>query len=438
MSLPKKVFRFVGKPFRWFKHTRRRNKVFTIIGLIIAGSIAGNAIAQATAKPPYQVEKAKYEDIIQVVSETGNINTSGRVDIYSTATGIIEEIYVQNGTEVKTGQELFSVRSTATDQQKATANAAYQGAVSAQKAAEQAKLSADAAMWTAQKARLDARENKRVKDDHKDQYEDLQEQSIDAAAAQAEKNFTAAETTYKQADIAVTAAKANTAAAYLDYQATKNAIVKATTNGTVANLSLVQGDNVTAGSSGLSAAAGAGGAAAATGLTSGVSAGSPVLTIANLSSQYSIKLAVNEVDIPKVHEGQKAKIELDAFSGKTYRGTVTHVDAVGTNTQGVVTYNVLISIDNPDSNMKPGMTADADVEVDRQEHVLTVPNSAVKPYKGGKAVRIVEPGKKELKFIPVEIGLKGETRTQITKGISEGQEVVTALTNDQVERRGPF
>jgi HlyD family secretion protein len=435
MSRIKKVFKFVGKPFIWFKRTRRRNKVFTIIILGIAAIVISNIIQQATAKSPYEVQKAKYEDVVQFVSETGNINTSGRVDIYSTTTGIIEELYVENGSTVKTGQELFSVRSTATDQEKAAAYATYQSAVSAQKTAERAKLTADASMWTAQKTLLDAKEVKRVKDTSEHGYDELDKQSIDAANAQAEKSFTAAETNYKESDIAVTAAKAQVTSSLLGYQATKNAKVKATTNGTVANLSLTEGDNVTSG--GPSALSVGGASAAVAGLSAGTTS-TPVLTIANLTSQYSIKLPLNEVDIPKVNQGQVVKITLDAFSGKTYNGIVTNVDAVGTNTQGVITYNVLVSIDNPDSKMKPGMTADADIEVDRQNHVLTVPNSAVKPYKGGRAVRIVDPKTKTLKFVPVEIGIKGETRTQITKGITEGQEVVTALTNEQVQKQGLF
>ncbi len=430
MSFLKRIFHLLLKPFRWFKRTRRRNKVFAIIALIIVGSIIGTQIQNATAKPPYETQAAKVEDIVQLVSETGNVSTGGRVDVSSTATGVIEELYVQNGDAVELNQQLFKVRSTATEQEQATANASYQSALSAQKKAEQGKLAADSAMWSAQKLRLNAKEAKRVKDDHKDDYEDLEEQSVDASAVQTEKDFTAAETAYKEADVSVVAAKAQVTATWLAYQATKNAVVKAPTTGTIANLSMAVGDNVTAGgSSALSASA-------ALGL--GATASTPVLTIANLSSDYSIKLALNEVDIPKVKQGQHATIVLDAFAGKKYNGSVTHVDAVGTNTQDVITYNVVVSIHDADSGIKPGMTADVDIEVDKANDVLSVPNSAVKPYKGGRAVRVIDPKTKELQYIPVQIGIKGESKTQIIKGISEGQEIVTALSNEQVKKQSGF
>lgn len=144
------------RPFVWFKHTRRRNKVFTIIGLLILLSIIGGQIAAATAKPPYVTQKVTRGDIEQFVSETGNVETAGRVDVDSTATGIIEKIYVKNGDTATIGQELFEVRSTASEQEKASANATYQSALSSLATAQQTKDSLDAAMWAKRQAYLDA------------------------------------------------------------------------------------------------------------------------------------------------------------------------------------------------------------------------------------------------------------------------------------------
>ena len=68
-------------------------------------------------------------------------------------------------------------------------------------------------------------------------------------------------------------------------------------------------------------------------------------------------------------------------------------------------------------------------------NVLTVPNSAVKPYKGGRAVRVVDKKSKEgFKYVPVEIGLKGKDKTQILSGIKEGQEVITVVSNEKAKQ----
>lgn len=421
----KNIVSLFKKPVTWFLSTSLRNKVIVAVLIFIIGFVIARQVQSANREPSYLTESVSRGSIVELVSETGNVSTGGKVDITSSSTGIVEEIYVQNGDPVEVGTQLFKVKSTATEQEKATAWASYQNAVSTQKTAEQTKLANDATMWTAQKTLLDAREAKRVKDDNKDDYEDLEEQSIDAAHVQAEKNFATAEQKYKEADVAINAAKAQVNSAWLAYQATQNAVVKSTATGTVANLSISVGDKVTAGASG-----------APTSLAAQAAPTAPVLSIVSSSENYVVKLALNEVDIPKVRSGQKSEIFLDAFSDKTFNGRVTSVDDVGTDNQGVITYNVYITLLNPDNNIKPGMTANADIEVDKAENVLAVPNSAIKPYKGGKGVQIYDAKSKKPVYVPIKIGVKGIDKTEVTEGVTEGMKVITALQNGQVARSG--
>lgn len=431
MTQFKQILKPLQKPIKWFRQTSLRNKLTVVVVAVMAGILIVRNIQAADAKPQYITQPVERADIVEIVSETGNVDSSGRVDVFSTSTGIIEEIYVANGDQVEINQNLFKVRSTATDQEKASAWASYQNAVSAQKTAEQNKQSLDVAMWTAHKTLLDARETKRVKDDNKDDYEDLEQQSIDAALVQAEKNFAVAEQKYKEADTAINFAKAQVNSTWLAYQATQNVIVKAPAAGTVSNLLFQIGDKVAV-SSGVSTL---GGISSMTMLTSSSqSAGTtPVLIISNLND-YTVKLTINEVDVPKVQPEQKVLVTLDAFQDKNFEGSVTHVDRIGTNNTGVVTFNVFVAITNPDPGIRPGMTANVEIEVDKADDVLTVPNSAIRPYKGGKAVRIIDPNTNEMLYIPVTLGVKGNEKTEITEGVEEGMEVITSLQNGQVER----
>lgn len=407
----------------WFRKRRLRTKIFMALGLLLTVFLINRQVSAANAQPSYVTKPVQKGNIVQLVAETGNVNTSGRADVFSTTTGIIEEVYVNNNNVVETNQDLFLVRSTATEQEKATAYAAYQGAVSAQKTAEQTKVTTDAQMWTAQQTWINARNDVNYKNNNSknpatnNTYTDLEKESVETGAVQSEKNFRALEKKVLEADVAINAAKSQVNSTWLAYQATQNIVVKSPTNGTITNLSVSIGDKVTS--------------------SAGTTTASPVLTIANLGS-YSIKLALNEVDIPKVRQGQKAAISLDAFPGKEFRGTVSHVDVVGTNNAGVVTYNVVVTILNPNTGIRPGMTANIEIEVDKAENVLTAPNSAIKPYQGKKAVQIYDKQTKKTKFLPIEVGIKGTERTQIIKGVTEGTEVITALTNDQVKRSGPF
>lgn len=427
------------KPFVWFRSTRRRNKVFVIIAVLIIGSVIFNQVQVANAKPQYVTKKVERGNIVQLVSETGNINTAGRVDVPSTATGIIEELYVANNDTVSVDQNLFKVRSTASDQEEAAANATYQNAVSSYTTAVQTKESLDAAMWLKRQAVLDAKNNDNYQNSNttnpttKSDYTDLEKQSIDNGVVLAEKDFVAAEKKYKEADIAVRAAQAQVTSSLLSYQATQNVVVKAPSGGTVTNLSFKVCDSVTA------SGGGGASAASATGTTSvsAASGGSAVLTLANLVD-YSIKLAINEVDIPKVKVAQSADISIDAFSGRSFTGLITHVDQVGTNDQGIVTYNVVLDITDPTDVIRPGMTANVDIEVAQERNILTVPNSAIKPYQRKKAVQVVDPQTGEPKYVPVAVGIRSPEKTQIIRGIEEGSEVITALKNDQIPADNPF
>jgi len=161
-----------------------------------------------------------------------------------------------------------------------------------------------------------------------------------------------------------------------------------------------------------------------------------VLSIISGQESFTVKLSLNEVDVPKVKTGQKARIFLDAFPDKTFDGRVVSVDEIGANTQGVVTYNVYIAILNFDNKIKPAMTANVDIEVDKAENVLTVPNSAIKPYKGGKAVQFYDHKTNLPVFVPIKIGVRGIDKTEVVEGVTEGMEVITALQNGQVKRSG--
>jgi multidrug efflux pump subunit AcrA (membrane-fusion protein) len=84
------------------------------------------------------------------------------------------------------------------------------------------------------------------------------------------------------------------------------------------------------------------------------------------------------------------------------------------------------------------MNVDVKIITNKLEQVLSVPNAAVKPYKGGRAVRVPGAKKGEVLYKAVKIGVKGESRTQIVSGIGEGQLVITSLTSEQNKRPGPF
>lgn len=401
-----KVTRLLTKPFKWFLKTRKRNKVGVVIVALIIVFMIINGTRQANSGPQYLFQKVSRGNITELVSETGNVGNTNRTNIYSPTNGIIEEIYVNNNDKVVIGQNLFKVRSTATEQEKAQALATYLAAKNTLDTANSNLYSLQSIMfskWDTYKtlAEGDTYENS----DGSPKYN----QRSSAEFHIAEEDWLAAEANYKKQQAVISQAQASLTSANLLYQATQNTVVKATTPGVVANALISVGDAITA---------------------AGVNTvPSPVLVIISENSGANINISLNEVDIPKVKEGQKVDLTLDAFPGKTFEGIVKGIDTAGTDTSGVITYNVLINIANPDSGIRPGMTVNADIKVAQAENVLTVPNGAVKPYQGKKAVQILDAQTKKIKYIPVEIGIKGPEKTEIKSGISENMEIITGAKN---------
>lgn len=105
----------------------------------------------------------------------------------------------------------------------------------------------------------------------------------------------------------------------------------------------------------------------------------PVLfTIANDLSKMQITAAVAEADVGTVAEGQSVNFTADAFPNRTFHGVVTQVRNAFKVTSNVVTYDTIISVDNKDLKLRPGMTANVSIVVARRDNVLRVPNSALR------------------------------------------------------------
>ncbi|OGJ11454.1 hypothetical protein A2565_02800 [Candidatus Nomurabacteria bacterium RIFOXYD1_FULL_36_19] len=155
-----------------------------------------------------------------------------------------------------------------------------------------------------------------------------------------------------------------------------------------------------------------------------------------IAKQKLVKIALNEVDIAKIKLGQKATLTFDAIDGLTITGTVEGIDSVGTVSQGVVTYNVSVSLDTDDVRIKPGMSVSATIIINTTKDVVVVPNSAIKTGRGVSYVEVFssplmssngEQGSTSNTLpsrVPIKIGLSDDTSTEILSGLKEGDIIV--------------
>jgi len=169
----------------------------------------------------------------------------------------------------------------------------------------------------------------------------------------------------------------------------------------------------------------------------------PVLfTIAKDITKMNINAAISEADIGQVKEGQPVDFTVDAFPEETFHGTVTQVRKSPTTTQNVVTYETIITVDNPEQKLFPGMTADVSILVAERRNVLKIPNTALRysppegvtfeqapPKQFGRSQRLVYSlgaDTSTLKPVLVKAGITDGVDTEIIEGLGETESVVTS------------
>ncbi|HEX7335414.1 MAG TPA: efflux RND transporter periplasmic adaptor subunit [Pyrinomonadaceae bacterium] len=115
------------------------------------------------------------------------------------------------------------------------------------------------------------------------------------------------------------------------------------------------------------------------GQTVAASLSAPTLfTIANDLKQMQVIANIDQADIGLVEQAKSVRFSVDAFPGKDFDGKIEQMRLNPTNVQNVVTYNVVIDVENPEQKLKPGMTANLTITIDERNNVLKVPNSALR------------------------------------------------------------
>ena len=160
-------------------------------------------------------------------------------------------------------------------------------------------------------------------------------------------------------------------------------------------------------------------------------------TIATIITQQEIaEVSLNEVDAAKARAGQKATLTFDAIPGLTVTGEVAAIAALGTVSQGVVTYATEIRFDAQDDRVKSGMSTSAAIITDVKSDVLLVPSAAVKQRGDAQEVEVLVGGAPQRRAVTV--GLSNDTVTEITSGLEEGTAVVTqTITSGTTQSAAP-
>lgn len=345
------------------------------IALLAIFCIGYKMLNRSAGGTVYKTQKIENGDIMESITASGTINPLSTVSVGSQASGRIAEIYVDYNSVVKKGQLLALI-----DQENAKATVQQR----------------EAALEIA-KAQVAVEENN-IKY-YKKALNRISK--LNASKYSTEKDLEAAERDYDNsvAQLALEQAQVKQAQASLDSAKTELSYteIKAPVDGIVISKAVEVGQTVAA------------------------SFETPeIFSVAEDLTKMQIEASVVEADIAKVKEGQKVRFTVDSYADDYFYGVVTQVRNEATTTSNVVTYTVVIGIDNTEMKLKPGMTANVEIITAEEKDVMLVPNQALrfyiddsdnaKRYKD-RGVWIMKNGKPER--VTVKIGVSDDDNTQI-------------------------
>lgn len=150
-----------------------------------------------------------------------------------------------------------------------------------------------------------------------------------------------------------------------------------------------------------------------------------------ITEQVKVTISLNEVDAAKVMEGNSAILTFDALDGLSAQGTVAKVDTIGVVDSGVVTYDVEITFTSPSKLLKPGMSASADIEIEKTENVLIVPVEAIKKDISGEEYVQVQNTAGLIQRKVVTVGATDDVSVEILSGLNEDDKIIVSK-NDSI------
>jgi len=367
----------------------------------------------------YKTQDVHRGNLIVTVTATGKVEPTNQVDVGSELSGIIDTVEVDYNDRVKAGQIVAKLDPSKLQAQVLKSKAALEAAQARVRQTQATVRETEDTL-----ARL-----KQVLEISGGKVPSLRE--LDAAEAALER---------AQADQVSSEAAVSEARATLDSNDTdlEKAVIRSPINGIVLIRSVEPGQTVAA------------------------SLQAPVLfTIAEDLTKMELHVDVDEADVGHVRKGQTASFTVDAYSDRTYSAQITQVRFGAQTVEGVVTYETVMSVDNSDLSLRPGMTATADITVSRIKDALLIPNTALrftprnqneKPVnvgfidkliprrrrrprtsgaentKGPRVWVLTEDNKNPVRPLPVKTGLTDGSFTVITDGSLEpGQKVIVSM-----------
>jgi HlyD family secretion protein len=319
---------------------RKRWKRYLVVALVVTVAIVSAAVLLRTggksAVIQYKTEQVRRGDLTVIVTATGTLQPTNKVDVGSELSGTIKSVEADYNSTVKVGQVLVRLD---TSKLEATITQSR----SALEVAKAKVLQAQATVMETQ-AKLA-------------QLQKVRELSNGKVPSQSEMDAAVAAYARAKADAANYTAAVSQAQATLQVSETdlSKSVIRSPINGIVLTRSVEPGQTVVA------------------------SMTTPVLfTLAENLTHMDLHVNVDEADVGKVQEGQAATFSVAAYPNRTFEARIIQARYGSSTTSGVVTYETVLKVGNPDLSLRPGMTATAEITVKKLANATLIPSAALR------------------------------------------------------------
>ncbi|HXU73119.1 MAG TPA: efflux RND transporter periplasmic adaptor subunit [Polyangia bacterium] len=356
---------------------KRRRWVVPVVVVLISGGVVFAFAKRGGAGPkdldPSLITTVKRNDLAIEVLETGKVQPREKVDVKSKVAGQVAKVFVDAGDRVKKGQLLLQLDPIDYERQVAKSEADVAAA----------KNAVDFAQLT-----LERRQN------------GLKERGV----AQMDVDTAMADLRGKKVALQTATVANNAALDQLHY-----CRITSPMDGTVTERVIQPGETVVPG-------------------VQATFDGKALMTVSDLSTLL-VKADLNQIDVAKVKLGQKVTVTLDALPGKSYDAEITKIApaSILPKDKQVDVFPVEATLAKADPAIKPGMTADVRIHIEKKEHVLALPIEAVVKENGKQYVSKVVPaenGKQKTDKVEVTVGARNDREIEIASGIKEGDKVL--------------
>ena len=391
----------------------RPKLVFMGVGgllLLITLLVSTGAFRKPKPIAPEKIVISEKGDIARSVVARGKIEPLSKVEVKSKANGIIKALLVDVGDHVTQGQVLAELDKEDLEAQVREARATREG----EEANLQAAIAAEA------KARIEAanpdlefarRDYERAQGLFKEKIASQQQLDDANRAYEVARNHQQLlDATVQTAGAQVEQARARVAAAKASLDRAEETLRYATIRAPIAGIVLSRPTEV--------------GDAVSSILNLG-SAATLIMTLGDVSTVY-IKGEVDEADIGKAACGQHVRTKVESFPTESFEGLVKRIDPMGKEQNNVTTFEVRVTISNPDGKLRANMTANAEIVLEEHKQVLLVPEAALVYDKDKKvSVQLVDAASKTgWRKVPIKTGISNGQRTEVLEGVKEGDKLV--------------